>query len=69
MWAVFAGDAQLFAHLLVQVFGQGLGSLDAEAVQVEVFGVLSGFEQPLRLYRCLGANGDQRQADDVHLPG
>ena len=44
---IFARDAQLFAHLFVQVFGQGFGSFNAEAMQVEVFGVLPGFEQLL----------------------
>ena len=64
---IFARDAQLFAHLLVQIFGQGFGGFHAQPVQIEILGVLSGFEQLLRLYRCPGAHCDQRQPDHIHL--
>ena len=53
---VFAGDAQLLAHLLVMIFGQRFGGFDAQAVQVEILGVLAAFEEPLRLNRCLSAD-------------
>ncbi len=55
---IFSRDAQLLAHLLVEIFGQGFGGLDAEPVQVEVLGVLPGFEELLRFYRCPGAHCD-----------
>ena len=64
---VFAGVAQFLADTFVPEFGQGLGGFYTQAMQVEIFGVLSGLEQALGFYRCPGAHGDQGQPDDVHF--
>ena len=45
---VFAGDSQLFAHLLVMQFRQRLRRFHAQPVQIQIFRVLSAFKQPLR---------------------
>src|SRR5215470_14564381 len=50
---VLAGDAQFFAHQLVMVLGKGFGGFDAQAMQIKILCVLAGFEEPLRLDRCL----------------
>jgi hypothetical protein len=41
---VFPGNPQLFAHFLVMQFGERLGGLHAQPVQVEVSRILAAFE-------------------------
>ena len=70
MWVESSpADAQLFAHLLVVVLGECFCGFNAQAVQVEIFGVLPCFEQPLRLNGRLRADRHERQAENIHLSG
>src|ERR1051325_6908104 len=62
-------DAEFFPHFLVVQFRQRFSAFNAKAMQVKVLGVLSTFEQALRLGACLGTDSDQRQSDDIHLAG
>src|SRR5579864_3788475 len=50
-------------------FSEGLGSFHAQAVEVQIFRVLSAFEQALGFDAGFGTDGDERESDDVHLAG
>ena len=56
---VFSRDPEFFPHLLVMQFGQSFRSFHAEAVQVQILGVLSTFEQALGFNARLGPDSDQ----------
>src|SRR5689334_18020218 len=64
---VFARDAELLAHALVVILGEGFRGLDAEAVEVQVARVLVRVEELLGDLRGLVTDGDKRQADHVEL--
>jgi len=49
-------NAQLLAHFLVMEFGQGLGGFYTQAMQVEIFGVFTAFEESLRFQTGRGAD-------------
>jgi hypothetical protein len=55
---ILPGNTQLFAHLLVVKFGQGLSGLDAQSVEIEIFRVLAALKQPLGLNASLRADRD-----------
>src|SRR5581483_5943655 len=60
-------NPQFFAHFLVEILCQRFGSLNTQPVQVEILGILTGLKQTLRFHAGLGADRNQRQADDILL--
>src|SRR5262249_8838821 len=66
---VVAGDAQLFAHVLVKQFRQGLGRFHAQAVEIEIARELVHVEEQLRLLGRATADGDYGESNHIKLAG
>ncbi len=62
---VVDGDAEFLADALVPHFGESFGHLDADAVHVEVFGVVAGFAEGVFVEADVRAHGDALEGDDV----
>src|SRR5262249_31198288 len=60
---------ELLSHPAVPVFGQRLGELHGEAMRLEVVAVRVGLEQLVRELADPGADGDDRERDDIILSG
>jgi len=61
--AVVEGDPQFLADAFVPEFGEGFGELDADAVEVEVFGVVAFFAEGVFVGGHVGADGDAGEGD------